>query len=243
LRRFCFALRAGTVRFCAWPDLGVLLADLVVRDGFLALAFTVRLALTAALVDATFLAGAIDRRGEDAFFVRDALAGELVFVERAAFARATDTLAPFFAAGFFAARPAATLATCFTFRLAGFTRTGGGTASGRGASCAWLPGSSAEGTALTHTGILPFLHQIAKASESWNMAAYADSAKRLKARATTCFRGKTRSRCVTTSTLAPSEASSASRERFTPSPIAKWMTVRSPTSMACSAPPPFVILM
>jgi hypothetical protein len=125
LRRFCFGLRAGTVRFCAWPDLGVLLTDLVVRDGFLAPAFTVRLALTAALVDAAFLAGAIDRRGEDAFFVRDALAGELVFVERAAFARATPFFAAgFFATGFFAARPAATFATCFTFRLTGFTRTG-----------------------------------------------------------------------------------------------------------------------
>ena len=140
-RRFCFEFRAVAVRFGAWPGPGALRAGLAVRAGFLELDFAVRFAPSDALVDAAFLAGEIDRRGDDAFFVRDAREGDLDLVDRAAFARVADFFA-FFAAGFFAARPAAALATCFTFRLTGFSGTGraaGATPSGGGASCAGVP--------------------------------------------------------------------------------------------------------
>lgn len=173
MRRFPgFAFRAGAAPFCALAGLGVLREGLAARAGFLeGFALEVRFALAAALVNAPGLADGADRRG-GALFARDAGEGEPDLAERAGLGRVADAFTALFDTGFFAERPVLAAATCFALGLVRFAGTGReAVTAGSGGSCEKGPCSGTEGVALACMGTLPVLHQIAKASESGNMAA------------------------------------------------------------------------
>jgi hypothetical protein len=142
-----------------------------------------------------FLAGGAARAflrgapGETAFFPARAgfggPAGALDFTPRAAFPGARAEPGVFFL-GF----PASATAGRGAVRAGpGRPRATWDAAAGAvGAGCAARSGEAraAMGTSERACG-LPVLHQLAKSSEPWNMAPYADSARRLNARATTCL--------------------------------------------------------